>query len=372
MFRRWWLNNNACFEPEGGNGNGGTPAPSGPAGWTGPSGAPAGGGGGDYDVPADPGQESGFGGQDFSYIDEATHHMLQEDGNEQPFQPQPQYPQPVVPGARRAPAQPGQRPAANPQLRQLAPGQQPAAPQAPVAQPPPQATPQAQPSAPQSLTPAEQEAEDIRRDPFAYQSRIMQQQEAAFIDTLAKETYAISNEDMDAFLSGDASKVSQALARVHVNSVNSVMRCVSQYMPMWVGNMINVHRAAQEAEDGFWSANPGLNKAQHGAYAKSAATAFRQMNPQATREDMYRMVGAMVAAAAGVQNTFRAPGQAATHALPNGVRTPGPVVRNTGSAFQPAGVQTRTGVRAPQPSNPWDVASQIIQADDAGMFDNQM
>lgn len=319
-----------------------------------------------------------------SYIEEATQQMLADDMPEgqpplqqtpprptqrQPGQqPQPQqrqgqtqYPQPVQPQARF----PGQPPQATP--TQSPPGAAPAQEAQQPQQPPPTLTPE------QQTAQAQEEA--IRRDPFQYQADLIRQSEAAFIDTLAKQTYAISDQDMDAFLSGDSSKVSQALARVHVNAVGSVMRVVSQYMPIWVGNMIKLHSSAREAEDTFWNNAPHLDRVKHRDLAHSAARAVRQHNPNITTEELGRMVAAMVAAAAGVQPGAPAAtsNPAGMHQTHQGVRTPGRVVRRVPGAFQPAGMQGTPNNSPPGViDSPWAMASEIIRADDQGVFDGQM
>lgn len=352
----WWMRSAIVMAPEGMGGAGAPPAGSQGHEDTGGAGGEA-------------------GGQTFSYIDEATDQFLADDMPqndwEQPQQPpQPQYPEPVQVGQR--PPAPQARPGQVPQQR---PAPQPQAGQAPQQRPQPQVAPQPQ-AAPAPQSDADRQAEEVRRDPFAFQANLLQQQEASYVQALAENVYKISDADMDAFLSGDASKVSNALARVHVNAVGSAMKVVSQFMPMWVGNMLKLHQASSDAENGFWNANPGLNKTVHGKLAHATAVAYRQMNPQATTEEMHRVVGAMVAAAAGVNAGYAAPGAApgarGVHQLPNGVRTPGRVVRNNPSAFQPAGMSAVSGARPAPQDNPWSNTAEIILADDRGAFDGQM
>ena len=315
--------------------------------------APA--GGADFpDLPAsDGGGFGGGGGESFSYIDEATQQMLSDD---MPPEPSEQvYPEPV---------QPQSQPQAQPQLQPRPPVQpqrQPAQP----AQPQPQAQPQ---------QPAQQQ--QAERDPFQIQSELLEQNQEQYIQALAQHVYPISQEDMDAFLSGDSTKVSQALAKVHMNSVGSVMKVVSQYMPIWVGNMLKTHQVAQEKENSFWTANPGLNREQHRQMAWTAARTYRQMNPNATSEEMNRVVGAMVAAATGIGTGALPLSKPAVPrpAVPqNGLRTPGPVVRRTPGAFQPAGTQQGNGAApAGAITNPWAAATEIMKAEEAGAFDGQL
>lgn len=355
----WWMRSSIVMMPEGMGGAGAPPAGS--------QGVEDTGGAGDA------------GGQELSYIDEATNEMLADDmpdGWQQPSTqptPAPQYPEPVRVGQQQpAPqrqAQPGQQ---TPQFRsQARPGQVPGQQQAPAQMQ--QQAPQAPPAPAGLQSEADRQAEEIRRDPFAFQANLLQQQEQAYTQALAENVYKISEADMDAFLSGDSTKVSQALARVHINAVGSAMKVVSQYMPIWVGNMLRLHQTANDAEKSFWDANPDLNRQTHNQLAQTAARAYRQINPRATSEEMNRVVGAMVMAAAGVTpgSGFR-PGPVAQHQLPNGVRTPGRVVRNNPPGFQPAGMQAVSGARPALQSNPWGDTAEIILADDRGAFDGQM
>ena len=343
------------YNPENGSGNGGPPGGAGQADF--PDLGPQQDVGGDFDQGLDP---------NFNYVEDAYRQMQTEEGFEAPQQqPQPQYPQPVVPpGQRQQPqrqAVPSQQRQTPGQLQQ--PQQAPQAPQVSVQAQQPQLTPE------QQAQQAQQQRMDT--DPFAVQADIIHQQQQQFVDQLAQNVYPISNEDMDAFLSGDGTKVSQALARVHVNAVGSVMKAVSQYMPVWVGNMLKLHSQAREREDGFWNMHPDLDRTKHNDLAIAAANAFKQMNPTADIQTMYKMVGAMVAAASGIQlrqNLQRPPAQQ-FHTGPNGVRTPGPVVRRTSPPFQPAGMAARGGGVGPAPiENPWAVSAEIIQADDRGVL----
>lgn len=329
-----------------GGGSGDIVRPSGP---TGPVGQPS-------SQPTDrfPGVDLPPTEEPLSYIDDAYSNMLADDDPQvEPQQPrQPQYPQPVQPPVQRMapqarPQQPAQR------------SQQPAQPQQPAQQP-------------QVQTPSEQDqlARRAESDPFGLQADMLEQQQQQYIDALAQNAYPISDEDMNAFLSGDGRQVSRALARVHVNAVGSVLRVVSQQMPMWVNNMLKYHQAATDSEGAFWTANPGLDRAQHKDLAWAAARAFRQMNPKADTATFHKVVGAMVAAAAGVPaNAQQAPVQQPQYRTAQGVRTPGRVVRSVPQAHSPAGTLPAGG-RPGVIDNPWSQTAEIIRADESGVFDN--
>lgn len=367
MFRKPW-EVWAMFDPDGpgnGGGNNGTV-----------SNVPAGNAGGaDFpDLPADPGQDSGGGQSGMRFIDEAFQQMSDDEQNQdvaeqrrqrpnqqqqQEQQPrQPRYPEPVQVGGQRA-AQ--QRPVQ---------GQQPPAQQE-----------QEEPEAPAQLTPEQLQTQQqqlrARSDPFGMQAELLAEQEQSYVQALAQQVYPITQEDMDGFLSGDGSKVSQALARVHVNAVGSVMKVVSQQLPVMLGHYIKMYSASQEREASFYQANTFLDKKVHGPLVADVARTYRRMYPQATDNQVDKAVGIMVAAAAGVQvpagYTWGGRQQqqqaAQQHHTANGVRTPGKVVRKTTEAFSPAGPNGVGGAPRGADLGPWGELTEIIQADERGAFD---
>ena len=299
-----------------------------------------------------------------SYIEDAYQNMLADDlPLEQdawgPGAPptEPSYPQPVQP----APAQ--SQPVARPT-------QQPVAPLQPTQQPQPEAPPQPIDPAEASRAAAQ---ERVRRDPFGVQAEMIEQQTQQYVEALAKEVYPVSIEDVDAFLSGDGTKISQALARVHVNAVGSMMRVVSQQMPVWVNNMLQLHSTAKSREDQFWERNSFLNRKEHANLALTTARAYRQMYPQANDDQIDRMVGAMVAVAAGIQvpaGHSSQPSASRTAPVSTSFRTPGPVVRRVQPPFQPAGTAVAGGPRQASPGGQWSELADILLADQAGKLDN--
>ena len=333
--------------PDNTNGNANANAPpAGPVSSPAPSTAPA---------PAAPSEP-------LSYIEDAYQNMLADDlppeqdawgpGGVAPSAPS--YPQPVTPpAARLRPAQPPQ----------------------PVAVPPVQAAPPpAPPPAPVDPAQAAQaaQAERVRRDPFGVQADLIEQQTQQYVEALAQQVYPVSVEDVDAFLSGDGTKISQALARVHVNAVGSMMRVVSQQMPVWVNSMLQLHSSARSREDQFWQRNNFLDRTKHADLALTTARAYRQMYPQATDDQIDRMVGAMVAVAAGIQVPAGYTQTPTTSGAPVATpyRTPGPVVRRVQPPFQPAGAAVAGAPPRAPAGGQWSELAEILLAEQAGKLDN--
>lgn len=336
--KKLWMGLTACFEPDNGSNGAGVPA-SAPAPGPAPSTSPA---------PA--------AAPEPRPIDHATQQMLADDFDLPPDYSQDSWdrPDPVR----------TQTPAAQPTYPQpVTPGQKPVQ---PLQQP--QTQPQTQP--PQPVDPNAAIQERVRRDPFGMQADILQQQEAQYVDALAKTVYPVSQEDLDAFLSGDGTRISSALARVHVNAVGSVLRVVSQQMPVWINNMMQLHTTARDRETEFWHRNSFLDRQKHGKMALTAARAYRQMNPQAADEEIDRMVGAMVAATVGI--AVPAAGNGTANAQPGAptMRTPGPVVRQAPQAFSPAGTSAPGLPRRAPAGNQWSEFAEILMADQAGRLDN--
>lgn len=211
-------------------------------------------------------------------------------------------------------------------------------------------------------------------DPFAVAQEALAAQEAQFTDALAEKVYPISDEQMQGLLSGEAGSgkaVSKLLAQVHINAVSSVMRVVSQQMPVMVGGLLQFQKLVTDRETQFWAANPHLDAKQHAQYVPPIANAYKQLNPNADAATIDKMVGLMIAAHLGIQP--QQPNQQQQQ-KPAAQQTPGRVVRQRGApAFSPAVANggAPQGNAAPQGSgNPWaDFAEDFIRSE-AGAFDH--
>jgi hypothetical protein len=207
-------------------------------------------------------------------------------------------------------------------------------------------------------------------DPFEFAAQQIAAQEQVFTQQLAERAYPVSEEDLQAFLGGDGKKMSQFAARVHVNVMASVMKVISQQAPVLFHGLLQAHRLNTEAENSYWDTNKFLNRKDkaHRDATVMAGKAFRQANPNADESMTNKMVGLMAAAAVGVDPaaTFAPRGPATPQ-----VRTPGPVVKQTQPGFVPAAPSGVNGRAAPQFASEWDLASQIIQAEERGAFDSR-
>lgn len=240
-----------------------------------------------------------------------------------------------------------------------------------VAQPPAAAQPQqvAQPAqpAPVAQAPAAADAGDA----FSTIREALAKNEAPFLEQLAQTTYQVSQADVDALLSGDGKVVSKAMARVHMNAVSSVMAVMTQQLPTYVQAAISQLRTREEMENGFWTANPHLNKAAHRQYLPGIIKAYASTNPNADTSTIYRVVGAVLAAQLGLP--IQAPQAPANgngqHPTAPAFRTPGPQVRTVAQpGHSPAGVNSNTPHQAPAGTQ-WERMYEAIHGEDMGNFE---
>jgi hypothetical protein len=229
-------------------------------------------------------------------------------------------------------------------------------------------------------------------DPFAQAQQLIAQSRDQFMEVLSDKMYPITDEEVRGLLDepGGGKKISQYLAAVQLNTVDSVMRVVSQQMPVWLNGLLSVRTMYHERENQFWTANPHLDRKQHRQYIAPIANAYRASNPQADDATIDRMVGMLISAQLGLPIQGYVPqqqGNGQARAAPAGqpppqrqtghqmppVRTPGPVVRSVRpSTYAPAGaggVGHQPGQQQPQ-RNQWDTLAEAFQMDDAGAFDH--
>lgn len=266
-------------------------------------------------------------------------------------------PAPVVPQTPPVPAAPEAQPAP---VAPAAPGQAPAVAPAPVPAAAPAPAPAAQPLV----------------DPFRLVGEQIVKQEAEFIAALAKQEYTITPEEHEAFISGDTGKLSMLCARIHSNSVKSVMQTISMNLPVFVNLLLKQQRTNEEREQRFWEASPFLDKVKHRDLVPKVLQTYNQLNPDVDEATRFRTVGLLVAQMNGIPAVAHAPQPPAgappvtPSALP--VRTPGPVVRvvEPPAFAPPSGSSGGPAAPANGPTNPWGDFADFAQAAERGMFDN--
>src|SRR5690606_22996279 len=139
---------------------------------------------------------------------------------------------------------------------------------------------------------------------------------------------------------------------VHVNAVQGVLRQITAGLPAMLNSMLTAREQNSQREETFWKAWPQLDKVQHREAVQRAALLYRQLNPNATSEELVKAVGAQVVVA---YNLLQAPTTSSPQApvVNPAVRTP----------FTPAGPMQTSAPAAPVNSGGWDVIAQAMQED---------
>lgn len=273
---------------------------------------------------------------------------------------------PAAPAASVAPPTPATPAAQVPPAVAPAPSA-PAAPQPAVAAPAPAPAPQAEPATAQAPAPAPAVA-----DPFAALAEQLGKQSEAFVGAIAEKLYPISQEDHEAFIGGDTTKLSGLCAKIHFNAVNSVLSSISKLMPVMVDGLLRVKKSEEDYENEFWSTNPHLDKVKHREPVSQVLRTYNQLNPNVDQAKRFRDVGLLVAQMHNIPLQAQAPAAAPVAPAPQ-VRTPGPVVRQVDPpGFAPASAGgAPTGVAPPPPNGAWGDFVEFAMANDRGAFDQQ-
>lgn len=226
-----------------------------------------------------------------------------------------------------------------------------AAPKAPEGQPtsPPQ-TAQPTPQQPQQPSPGPQEATPQLPTP-AEPGRIasmMEQNAPQLIEALTAE-YSLSKEDIEALETDAPAYIPKLAGTLHHRIMVNTLKQMERIVPAIIQRFNDAQNRQKEAEDAFFGKWPDLDPVKHRSVVRQYATRYRQMNPQATRDQMFEELGPMVMIAAKVtpgQRQAAQPGApaAAAPARPNG-RPPSP--------FKPATGGPSAAPQTPPQEDPW-------------------
>lgn len=216
--------------------------------------------------------------------------------------------------------------------------------------PAPVETPTPEPAPPQAETPPEappapektpQEIETERK--VAMEKR--QQDRDKALDVLA-ESYQLSPEEAEKFITSPEEVVPRFAARLFFDVFDAITANVQGVLPQVVMNVQQTQAAQAQVENMFYDANPQLDKAKHKAVVDRYASAYVQVNPNATAEDVIRDVGIQVMYSQGIDPRIGTGQQETPPATPP-VQTPPP-------AHVPAGAGAQhTLPPSPEGANPW-------------------
>lgn len=184
-------------------------------------------------------------------------------------------------------------------------------PPAPEPQVPPQAT--AQPPAQPPVTPEPPQGQQSSSPllDLAEPERLAQffgSGDPQLLETFAPQ-FALSSEEAEAFENDPVGMLPKLTARAYLKAMQSVMNVMSKAVPAMIAKHTEAQTRNKTSEDAFYSRwkDAGLDKTKHGATVQRLAAVYRQMNPQASFQQMVEELGPMVIAIEKVQPAVAKP-----------------------------------------------------------------
>lgn len=212
---------------------------------------------------------------------------------------------------------------------QAAPEAQPQAPAQPQVQQAPPVPPQ-QGEVPQGQAPmTEAQAPQPPLSPGDVAQSLMANP-AQGVQFLAENLYQLTPDEVAALEDNGMEAVPSLLGKVHLNVMVATLQRMQEYVPIMVQQQVERREASRAAVDAFYSTHESLdrNNPQHVDTLRRLGPAYRQANPQASREQFIKDVGAAACAALGLVPGKRG---AAPVAQPQVYGQPNPVPQ----AYQP-------------------------------------
>lgn len=205
-------------------------------------------------------------------------------------------PAPVVPPVEAVPAVAPAAPVAAPAAAAPVAPAAPAAPVPPVGLPQPAPAPEVQPQ--QTMEQAVEARKKWRTDT---------------IDALAKGHYNLSPELVEEIQATPEVTIPKLMARVYLDAAEAATLGVMENLPRVIASTMQNMRDAEAAETDFYKAWPALDRTKHHTAVMQLATAYRQLNPNTSKDDFIKFVGSQAIVALGL--THAAP-PAAAPAIP--------------------------------------------------------
>lgn len=177
-----------------------------------------------------------------------------------------------------------------------------------------------------------------------------------FINALAQEVYKLDQSDMDELDAQPAVAIPKLLAKSHFNIVQNVLGTLAAQIPHVVGGVLEARKKQESLEDEFFTRwkDSGLDRSKHRQQVLQIAQAYRQLNPNATKDQMMEFVGAQAVVMLGLH---KQPAVQPSGMQPQAAK---PLVPQP-AAFQPAGQGVPAAVTpAAQSSNPWERTFEML------------
>jgi len=115
------------------------------------------------------------------------------------------------------------------------------------------------------------------------------------VDHLMATDYALSDEDKNALISEPDTVLPKLAARMHVRMQITTAQQLAQILPGMIAQQIQQQGKVQGLESQFFGQYPELNKPEYRATVAESLTMIRNVNPQASRDEVMRDGAALAA-----------------------------------------------------------------------------
>ena len=159
--------------------------------------------------------------------------------------------------------------------------------------------------------------------------------EAKAIEQLTTTEYALSDEDKNALIAEPDKVLPGLAARMHVRMQVQLAQQIAQILPGIIQGQLQQATRTQGLENSFFGQYPELNKPHFRQTVQESLAMIRQVNPQATREEVMRD-GAALAAVRLRTRLGNAQEPAQMPALPQNMPLAQPIPTQPQAPFTPA------------------------------------
>ena len=115
------------------------------------------------------------------------------------------------------------------------------------------------------------------------------------IQRLEETEYALSDDDKNALIAEPDTVIPRLAARMHVRMQLQTAQQLAQVLPQMIQQQIQQATKVQSLEQSFFDSYPELKKPEYRNTVAQSLAMIRQVNPQATRDDVMRDGAALAA-----------------------------------------------------------------------------
>jgi len=174
------------------------------------------------------------------------------------------------------------------------------------------------------------------------------------IENLTNTEYVLSEDEKTQLIAEPDQVIPRLAARMHVRMQVQLASQIAQILPGIVGSMIEQQGKVQKLESQFFSQYRELDKPEYRSTVQESLNMIRQVNPQATREEVMRDGAALAAVRLKTrigETTQQQPRPAAPGNMPMGAPSPAPQPQAPFTPAQAGGVSEPVVPTDPNASN---------------------